>query len=101
MKLKRYFFFGVLVGLVAPALLIVFSITAHHVFESWVVALVIPGFLPFGSTDPGQEMSWLSTMAAFALNAGVFGFLGLLLGVLLNRNAQPSAPADGLRPPLS
>ena len=90
MKLKRYFLIGLLAGLVAPALLIFFSITAHHVFESWVVAMAIPGFLPFSSTDPEQEMSWFSAMVAFALNAGVFGFLGLLFGVLRNRNAHPA-----------
>jgi hypothetical protein len=101
MKLKRYFLIGFLAGLVAPALLIAFSITTHHVFESWATAVVIPGFLPFGSADSEQEMSWLSTIVAFALNAGIFGCFGLLFGILRNRSAQPGAPADGLQPPLS
>jgi len=101
MKLNRYFLIGFLAGLVAPALLIAFSISTHHVFESWATTVVIPGFLPFSSTDPEQEMSWLTTMAAFALNAGIFGCVGVFFGMLRNRNAQPGAPADGLRPPLS
>lgn len=101
MKLKRYFLIGFLAGLVAPALLIAFAITTHHVFESWATAVVVPGFLPFASADPEQEMSWISTLSAVALNAGIFGCLGLFFGILRNRSAQPGAPADGLRPPLS
>lgn len=101
MKMKRYFLIGFVAGLVAPVPLIAFSIIEHHVFQSWLVAIVIPGFMFFGSADPEQEMSWLSTFAAFALNAGIFSCLGLLFGGLRNRNAQPGAPADGLRPPLS
>ena len=89
MKVKRYFLIGFIAGLVVPAPLIAFSIINHHVFESWAVAVVIPGFLPFGSTDPEQEMSWLSTITAFGLNGGIFGCLGLLFGGLRNRNAQP------------
>jgi hypothetical protein len=101
MKLKRYFLVGFSAGLVAPGLLIAFCITTHHVFESWATAVVIPGFLPFGSNDPEQEMSWLGTLVAFALNALIFGCLGLLFGILRKRRDQPSASVDGLRTPLS
>lgn len=100
MKLQRYFLIGLLSGVVVPALLAAFSIANHHVFESWVVVLAIPGFLPFGSIDPEQEMSWLSTIMALALNACIFGGLAVAIGALRNRGAQPGTPEVGLRPPL-
>ena len=84
-----------------PLFLIGFSMATGHVFESRATALVIPGFLPFGSSDPEQEMSWPVTGLAFLLNALAYGVLGLALGFLRRRDAQPGAPADGLRPPLS
>jgi hypothetical protein len=101
MSLKRYFLIGSTAGVIAPALLIAFSIANHHVFESWIVAVTVPGFLPFSSNDPEQEMSWLSTLVAFALNAGIFGCIGLLFGILMNRSARTGPPVNGGHPPLS
>jgi ABC-type polysaccharide/polyol phosphate export permease len=101
MSLNRYFLFGSSVGLALPALLIGFSVVTGHVFESRAVAVAILGFLPFTSTDPEQEMSWLATALAFLLNALAFGILGVILSLLRKRGAQPDAPADGLRPPLN
>ena len=100
MNHQRYLLIGLLVGLFVPALLAAFSIASHHVFESWVVTLAIPGFLPFASNDPEQEMSWLSTIAAFALNAGIFGCVGLTIGVLRNLGGKSGNNEDGHLPPL-
>jgi hypothetical protein len=57
MKLKWYFLVGSVVGLVMPALLIAIAVGSGYVFESPTVALALPGFLPFGSSDPEDEMS--------------------------------------------
>lgn len=101
MKVKQYVLLGCLVGVLAPAALLAVSVATHHVFESWAAAALIPGFLPFGSSDPEEQMSWLQVVAGLALNAAFFGVIGLFVGSLLKGRAQPDAPADGLRPPLS
>lgn len=88
MKLRRYFIVGSVVGLVVPALLIVVSIVRRYVLESWAIAFFLPGFLPFGSSEPEQEMSWFTTAAGFALNAVVFGCLFLVVGILRERIAS-------------
>lgn len=99
MKAKRFLAAGILFGLFAPALLIGFSVTTRHAFESWTTALVLPGFLPFGSADPETEMSWSTLALAFGLNAAIFGCLGVLLWRLLGPSAQqgiqPDGPASG------
>lgn len=99
MTLRRYIFHGASVGLVLPALLIAFAVATGSFFESPVVAVAIVGFLPFGSSDPEQEMSWACTALAFLLNAGAFGLLGLLVGLLHRRAAQSVGQADTWRTP--
>ena len=99
--MKRYIIIGAMFGLVAPFVLMVEQRMFGHSDEFMAMAILIPGFLPFGSDDPDQTMSWIETVAAFGLNSLVFALVGLLIGVLRKRAAQPNAPADGLRPPLS
>lgn len=94
MQLRRYFLVGASIGLVLPALLIAFVLATGSPVESRVVVMAVPGFLPFGSTDPEQEMSWLFTVLAFLLNAISFGLLGLLLGFWRWRVAQPVGQTD-------
>lgn len=101
MKLQRYFLVGCLIGIAMPALLIAFSAAARHTFESAATIMAVPGFLPFVSSDPEEEMSWFKLVLAFLLNALVFGCLALLAGFFRRHGAQPGTAADGLRPPLS
>lgn len=94
MKLRHYFLIGCLSGIVLSAAVIAFSMVARHTFESVVVAVALPGFLPFASSDPEQEMSWLVLALAFLLNSLVFGGLALLLGSLSAWLAQPAAELE-------
>lgn len=81
--LKRHFAIGFLAGLLVPALLIVLSIATKYVSESMLEAiLVYPGFLPFASSDPEIEMSWLSTALAFILNGFFYGSIAVVFGVV-------------------
>lgn len=94
MKLRQYVLLGAVIGLALPALLIAFAVATGRYFESSVVAVVIPGFFPFSSSDPGHEMSWAAMALAFLLNACAFASLGLLVGLLRRGITQPTGQRD-------
>lgn len=90
MKITRYVLLGCLTGLLTPVCVAVVSAVSRHTFESWAIAVVIAGFLPFGSVDPEHEMSWVQVAVALCLNAAFFGLVGLLVGIS-NKGYKPVA----------